>query len=111
LSKVKDEKLEKLAKAVQELLEGNPAILVGSGGSVPYGLPTMGELSEEIKSKLSVKYKDNKTWKSFISELETTFNLEMALEKTALDVKIHQDLIWTVWSLVNKIWRQCFQSL
>jgi len=102
LDKDNDEKLEKLTKTVQKLLEGNPAILVGSGGSVPYGLPSMGDLASEIKSKLSNKYDSDVKWREFISQLETTNNLEIALETTTLDDDIHKDIIWTVWSLINE---------
>jgi len=32
-------KLEKLTKTIQKKLDGNPVLLIGSGASIPYGLP------------------------------------------------------------------------
>lgn len=102
LDKERDEKLEKLTSSIQRLLNGNPALLVGSGCSVPYGLPTMGCLAREIKKKLSKKYENEQIWKEFISELDSTQNLEITLDKVTLSDEIQSDLIWAVWSKVNK---------
>lgn len=34
---------------LQGYLENSPLIVLGSGASMPYGLPSMGMLAEEIK--------------------------------------------------------------
>jgi len=99
---VKDAKLEKLTTTVQRMLDGNPAIMVGSGCSVPYGLPTMGGLADEIKSKLTPKYGSNLNWQKFIAELDKTSNLETALERVFLDDDIQQELVWSIWKMVYK---------
>ena len=98
----RDDKLEKLTSTIQGKLNGNPALLIGCGGSIPYGLPSMEELSKEIKKKLQIKYKNHETWKSFILELDKNNNLELSLEKVTLKDEIHNDLIWVVWSLVER---------
>jgi len=36
-------------KQIQVFLENSPLIILGSGSSIDYGLPSMGGLSEEIK--------------------------------------------------------------
>ncbi len=102
MAKERDEKLERLTLTIQQKLNGNPALLIGCGSSIPYGLPSMEDLSKEIKNKLQVKYKNDKTWKSFILELDKNNNLELSLEKVTLKDEIHNDLIWTVWSLVEQ---------
>lgn len=97
---VRDEKLEKLSLSVQKMLDGNPAIMVGSGCSVPYGLPTMTSLADEIKASLTPKYGSNPKWQEFISELDATNNLELSLERIYLEDSIQQELVWTVWKKV-----------
>lgn len=97
-----DEKLEKLTTNVQQKLNEYPALLVGSGGSVPYGLPSMKDLATEITSKLDAKYSGEDTWKSFMVELKSTNNLESALEKNLLNEEIQDAIIWTVWALMDK---------
>ena len=102
MAKERDEKLERLTLTIQQKLNGNPALLIGCGSSIPYGLPSMEDLSKEIKNKLQVKYKNDKTWKSFILELDKNNNLELSLEKVTLKDEIHNDLMWIVWSLVER---------
>ncbi len=93
-------KVEKLTKTLQKFLDGNPAILIGSGCSVPYGLPTMGILAEELRAKLSTKHGAQKSWIAFINELNESDNLEKALEKINLEDEIQRDIIWTVWQTI-----------
>ena len=46
MNKTKDEKLEKLAKTIQSYLGNNPALLIGSGASIPYHLLSMVGLAD-----------------------------------------------------------------
>lgn len=101
-----DDKLDKLTKEIQKNLDGKPAILIGSGGSVPYGLPSMNDLATEIISKLGITYSSNENWKVFVSELEKSDNLELSLDKLNLYnddcIDILHSIILTVWSFVDK---------
>jgi len=103
-----DDKLEKLATSIQQRLDGCPAILIGSGGSIPYGLPSMQALAAEIVNKLEAKYHDEDSWKAFVTELNITNNLELALENIMLKDEIHNSIIITVWSFINKKDREAF---
>lgn len=103
-----DDKLEKLTTSIQKKLDGNPALLIGSGGSIPYGLPSMQALSTEIVKKLEGIYKDEDCWKEFVAELKRTNNLELALENIVLKDEIHNSIIKTVWSFINKKDREAF---
>lgn len=97
-----NEKLEKLATTIQQKLDRNPALLVGSGGSVPYGLPSMGDLAAEITNKLATQYRDEDTWKAFVAELERSNNLESTLEKITLKEEIQDSIIFTIWSFIDR---------
>ena len=98
----KNEKLEKLTTAIQKYLNNNPALLIGSGMSIPYGLPSMGNLADEIKSKLHEKYRDDEQWKAFIKKLNATNNLEIALDNVDIKVAIHEDIILVVLELIER---------
>lgn len=102
MSKVRDEKLEKLTTTIQKHLSNNPALLIGSGASIPYGIPSMMDLSDEIKSRLQEKYKDDDQWIVFIEKLNETNNLEITLDNVDIKVAIHEDIIWVVLELIER---------
>ena len=102
MNKDKSEKLEKLTTTIQKHLKNNPALLIGSGASIPYGLPSMEDLADEIKSKLQDKYQDEDQWKSFIKELDETGNIETTLENVDLKPEIRGDISWVVSNLVER---------
>lgn len=99
---VVDEKIERLALTIQRYLSGNPAILIGSGCSVPYGLPSMGDLATEIVKQLDKVYKSEDSWKEFVKQLNLTGNLETALEVVAMKEEIHDAIIQVVWAYINQ---------
>ena len=103
-----DDKLEKLAIGIQQRLDGCPALLIGSGGSIPYGLPSMQALAIEIVNQLEDKYRDEDSWKAFVAELKSTNNLELALENIIMEDEIHNSILLTVWSFINKKDREAF---
>lgn len=97
-----DEKIEKLALTIQRNLSDNPSILIGSGCSVPYGLPSMDNLAEEIVRQLDSIYNPEDSWKEFVKQLEKTKNLETALEAVAMKEDIHDAIIQVVWACINQ---------
>ncbi len=100
---VRDEKLEKLTTTIQSYLNSdNTTLLIGSGASIPYGLPSMGALTSEIKTKLQGKYETDPQWIELIQELESSGNLEETLDKVELKDEIHKNIIWTVWNLIEQ---------
>lgn len=101
MKSMENEKLERLTTAIQKNLAGNPSLLIGSGGSVPYGLPSMKALSAEIIRKLGPLYQTDTAWKSFITELSTSGNFESALDKAFLSNEIHNAVIDTIWSFID----------
>lgn len=106
-----DDNLEEVIKKCQKYLENIPTIIIGSGFSVPYGLPSMGVLGEEIKTKLNEKYSDNPAWDSFIGFLDSTNNLELAMHKAALTPDMYSDIIRVTWALINQKDKKVFMDL
>lgn len=106
-----DEDVELLALTIQKFLSGNPSILVGSGCSVPYGLPTMGKLADEIVSVLNKEFENESSWIDFVHELNQTQNLETALEAVAMKEHIHDEIIRVVWECITKCDNIAFSSI
>ncbi len=92
--------LDIVIEKCQKYLENIPTIVVGSGASVPYGLPTMAQLGEEIKTSLHSKYEGDIGWQSFLTHLENTGNLEVALHKTTVSEEIVNDIITITWQFI-----------
>ena len=104
-----DCKLERLVKTIQRKLDGNPIILVGSGASIPYGLPSMNELAAEIIKRLDLKFTHENTWNEFKTKMLTTNNFEDALEKINITEEIHNAIIVTTWSLIHEKDEEAFK--
>ena len=52
----------KIFSKVQEYIESVPLILIGTGGTIPYGLPGMSQLANHLLDNLHEKYKDDGEW-------------------------------------------------
>ena len=71
---------------VQKYLQNNPLIVLGSGGSAPYGLPTMPMIASEIcNNRSSIS---NERFNSLCSLLEDGYDLENALDRSSIDEEI-----------------------
>lgn len=106
-----DEKFEVIIKKCQKYLENVPTIIIGSGFSVPYGLPSMWALGEEIKAKLNSKYSSEEPWISFVDFLDNTQNLELAMHKAPLTPNMYSDIIRVTWELINSKDKEVFNDL
>jgi len=85
---------------IQSYLENSPLIILGSGASADYGMPLMGELSEEIKrhrDKFSAAIEFNSLCKNLDS-----MGLEEALDKTALSEDSSSAVRKIVWNYINE---------
>ncbi len=91
---------DKIAKIIQKYLENNPVIVLGSGASIPYGLPSMSELSELLKEKIAPI--DDQSGKNFLSDLEKTNDLEKSLQNIDLSQSLLAIVVREIWDLMNK---------
>lgn len=88
-------------KLVQKYLENVPLILIGTGGTIPYGIPGMSQLATYLLEHLSGKYKDNLEWEEFSEKLLNGMDLENALTDLILDNNILNDIVKATWQLVT----------
>lgn len=85
-------------KMMQGYLEDGPVIVLGSGASVPYGLPSMAELADEIKQDSTIKTDPNYIK---LCEVMDQNGLEVAIDTVELKQETLNTIRITVWKAVN----------
>jgi len=94
--------LDKCITLVQKYLEDSPLIVLGSGASIPYGLPSMGRLAKEICENDSSRTINDKGFDDFCNLLNTDLDLESALDKSTLKEETRDLIREIVWEYINK---------
>lgn len=91
-----------LLKSIQELTNKIPLLIIGSGASAPYNLPTMESLGHELKKTLSFSdEKDQEQFEKFKGHLGQHNNLEKALNDTHLPPLVVTEIIKKTWDLIT----------
>lgn len=83
---------------MQDYLENSPLIILGSGSSIPYGLPSMSDLAEQLKENDIVK--SDPSYATFCSLLSSA-GLEKAIDAVPLQNATINAIRTTTWELVN----------
>lgn len=98
-------------KFIQKAVSNPPLILVGSGGSAPYGLPSMMDLGNHLINSLNLKYFKRDCWKKFAENINSGQDLETALSKLSLDDNIIEDIRKETWKLISEKDSDLFQKV
>jgi hypothetical protein len=94
--------LDDVSKLAQRCFQQNPTIILGSGASVPYGLPGMYELSAFLKENvITTNQIDTEVWNSVVLELDAEKHLEAALDGKNLSPNLLSQIIKATWNCVN----------
>jgi len=95
---------EKLITTAQKCLLAFPALVIGSGYSAGYGLPTVGQLSKFLIDNLKPgSEEESKQWEQF-KMLSATDNLEQALQKIgSLNSGLLNQIVRLTWEQISKI--------
>jgi len=88
-------------KIVQQYTEDKPLLLIGTGATIPYGIPGMDKLAEHLLSTLGDKYKSDSGWIKFTKGVNSGLDLETALSDINLNDAIINDIIIQTWLLVS----------
>ncbi len=97
----------------QQCLKNTPMIVLGSGASVPHGLPTMGILANALKASCPPQPMDDSSiedWNDFVETLET-HNLEDALSGAEVDDDLHDHIVRTTWACINQADHKAFNDV
>lgn len=96
-----------LFKKIQDIVNRNPTIVLGSGASAPYGIAGMKALADMLSSFFSIKkYHDKKIDDIVYEFLEKINTKKMGLEEALLDVRmpeiVENDIKEQVWIEIQK---------
>ncbi len=95
---------EKVIKQAQDCYAAHPVLVLGSGSSVPFKMPTMKDLTDNLVSNISVKKlgdADIDCWNNFKDELSKGTDLETALHKIQLSDELSKRVIKQTWHYIN----------
>src|SRR5260221_12517067 len=94
---------EALLKLLQDWTNRVPLVILGSGASVPFHLPSMLALGEHLKENISFKEMNDQ---QKFEEFKTTFDKVQDLEATLLQLQLGPNvlsaIIVSTWGFVNK---------
>lgn len=92
-----------LTKQIQSWTNRVPLIILGSGASVPFNLPSMWTLGEHIKKSISfTESEDQLQFDEFKDSLNKSNDLETALSELTLRPKVLDEIVFKTWELINK---------
>lgn len=94
---------EEISKKAQKCIRAAPVILIGSGASVPFNLPTMEQLADRLCKAVSTPNEEEQVlWNDVKSELSKGKNLEQALSMQELPMPVIEKIVEATWSFVCK---------
>lgn len=103
---------EALLKQLQDWTNKVPLLILGSGASVPFGLPSMWTLGEHLKNSLSFDNDtDNAQLEAFKISLDESNDLEKALLAIQLNENVLKAVIKTTWQLISEADLKAYEQL
>lgn len=100
-----------LLKQLQDWTNKVPLIILGSGASVPFGLPSMWKLGEYLKNTLHFDNDvDNAQLEVFKKNLEESNDLEKALLGIQLNDNVLRAVIEATWNLIAEADLQAYEQ-
>ncbi|WP_288237554.1 SIR2 family protein [uncultured Alistipes sp.] len=102
---------EELLKRIQAIVNGLPLIILGSGASVNYNIPSMWQLGEYLKDNIKLIQKDDLVqFEAFKQSLDDTKDLEKALSTLALNENVLNAIIENTWKCINTADLQAYEE-
>ena len=92
---------DKMFTLVQKYLLDVPVILMGTGVTVPMGIPGMWKLSEHLKQSLNHNYGHSDDWKSVVADMDAGVDLENSLTGKNLSDELLKDIALKTWKFIN----------
>ena len=98
----------------QACLSASPALVLGTGASVPFGLPTMHCLARHLVDSTPPSMHGTNTsssWNAFLSEIGNGVDLETALQNCSLNNSLTDHIVTQTWSLISSADLELFEGL
>jgi len=94
---------EAFLKQIQSWTNSVPLVILGSGASVPFNIPSMYALGEHLKNSISFSDKDDQVqFESFKDTFDKNKDLESTLLILQLRDAVLRAIICETWKLINK---------
>ena len=81
------EEKDRLFKSIQDIVNDNPALVIGCGASMNYGIPGMWDLAMAIKADFTRTPPISEESKNCVNELVGKLDAKMGLEDAMLSIK------------------------
>ncbi len=94
---------DQILKLAQSCFQNNPVIVLGSGASIPHGLPSMDDLATFLKDNIKPDNDNEKRgWDTVVSDMNAGKHLEAALESKNLPDSLLKKIVRETWNCVNE---------
>lgn len=101
-----------LFKQIQELTNRVPLIIIGSGASIPFGLPSMLKLGKHLQTSISFTDSDDrKQFEEFDRKFSYCGDLERTLNEIQLRPNVLNAIVSETWNCVNRADLVAYDSL
>lgn len=96
------EALEKVATLAQKCYQENPVIILGSGASIPHGLPSMHELQKYLADQVNPEEgHEADAWEAVENALSSGLHLEQALSDRRLPHSLLKKIVTLTWQCIS----------
>ncbi len=99
---------ESVAKLAQKYIEKPPAVILGCGSSIQYGLPSMSDLAEALTDRID---SEDKTWETFKTKLDESKNLENALQEVTVSPPVLDLIVNNTWQITSEKDLELFDAI
>lgn len=89
---------EELAKHAQSFLSDRPVVVLGTGATIPYGLPSMPALADALLARIT---DHPEGWDAFADRLDKSKDLEQALHDVPLPQETVEVIVQSTWEIVS----------
>lgn len=91
-----------LLMKLQDWTNRIPLIILGSGASIPFNLPSMWSLGDHIKKKVVlINHEDRTQFETFKNTFDEKADLELALSELQLRPTVLSEIVNKTWDLIN----------
>ena len=99
------EEKDRLFKSIQDIVNGNPVLVIGCGASMNYGIPGMWDLAMAIKADFAKTPPFSEESRNCVNELIGKLDAEMGLEDAMLSLKCTEEvenrILKIVWNQIK----------
>lgn len=102
--------LDIIVRRAQRCIESLPVVILGSGASAPYEIPTMPDLAKHLLEYVDIEEdpQSEAAWAHFRKTIEQHLDLEQTLQKVHLTESLLRKIIYQTWKLINTVDRRVY---